>query len=73
MQKQWKATKAFLNRYQLSEDEVHTLYAEHLADDQMDVFFNTLERMQQIKEDCKELVAQGDVSCGYGTIGCFSS
>ncbi|CAH0476029.1 unnamed protein product [Peronospora belbahrii] len=65
MQEQWKETKAFLDRYQLTEEEVHMLYAEHLVDEEMETFFSTLERVQQIKEDCKELAAIKDVTCGF--------
>ena len=42
------------------------MYAEHLVDDQMDEFFSALERVQQVRDDCKELVAKGDVKCRWG-------
>lgn len=64
MQDEWKEAKAFLDRYQLTEEEVRALYVEHLVDEDMDAFFSTLERVQQVKADCKELVATGDVNCG---------
>ncbi|POM66058.1 Conserved oligomeric Golgi complex subunit 6 [Phytophthora palmivora] len=63
VQSEWKQAKAFLDRYQLREDEVRVLYAEQLADEDMDTFFNTLERVQQVKMECKELVASGEVNC----------
>ncbi|ETN07900.1 hypothetical protein PPTG_12431 [Phytophthora nicotianae INRA-310] len=63
VQQEWKQTKTFLDRYQLTEDEVRALYAEQLADDDMDTFFSTLERVQQVKSDCKDLVASGEVNC----------
>ncbi|KAG6950272.1 hypothetical protein JG687_00014357 [Phytophthora cactorum] len=63
VQQEWKQTRTFLDRYQLTEDEVRALYAEHLADEDMDAFFSTLERVQQVKADCKELVATGEVNC----------
>jgi hypothetical protein len=64
VQGQWKEAKAFLDRYQLTEDEVRALYVEQLADEDMAAFFSTLERVQQVKADCKELVADGEVNCG---------
>ncbi|KAG7380505.1 Golgi transport complex subunit 6 [Phytophthora pseudosyringae] len=64
VQGEWKQARAFLDRYQLTEDEVRALYAEQLADEDMEASFSTLERVQQVKADCKELVAAGDVSCG---------
>ncbi|KAL4114474.1 hypothetical protein PRIC2_014411 [Phytophthora ramorum] len=64
VQDEWKEAKTFLDRYQLTEDEVRALYAENLADQDMDAFFSTLERVQQVKADCKELVATGEVNCG---------
>lgn len=64
VQEQWKEARAFLDRYQLTEEEVRALYAEHLADEDMDAFFSTLERVQQVKADCKELVATGEVNSG---------
>ncbi|OWZ20474.1 Conserved oligomeric Golgi complex subunit [Phytophthora megakarya] len=64
VQSEWDLARAFLERYQLAQTEVRALYAEQLADDEMDAFFSTLERVQQVKTDCKELVAAGDVSCG---------
>ncbi|KAE8986170.1 hypothetical protein PR003_g23313 [Phytophthora rubi] len=64
VQDDWKEAKAFLDRYQLTEDEVRALYAENLVDEDMDAFFSTLERVQQVKADCKELVATGEVNCG---------
>ncbi|RLN31753.1 hypothetical protein BBJ28_00003039 [Nothophytophthora sp. Chile5] len=62
---EWSEARAFLDRYQLSEDEVRALYAENLADGDMDAFFGTLERVRQVKTDCKALVATGDVNCGF--------
>ncbi|RLN15326.1 hypothetical protein BBJ28_00002991 [Nothophytophthora sp. Chile5] len=64
VQQEWSEARAFLDRYQLSEDEVRALYAENLADGDMDAFFGTLERVRQVKTDCKALVATGDVNCG---------
>lgn len=42
---------------------MRALYAENLGDEDMDAFFSTLERVQQVKADCKELVAAGEVNC----------
>lgn len=64
VQKECKQIRSFLNRYQLNDDEVHALYAEQLADEDMDAFFSTLERVLQLRADCKELVATGEVNCG---------
>ncbi|CAI5739064.1 unnamed protein product [Peronospora destructor] len=64
VQEQWKEMKAFLARYQLTDEEICSLYADDLVDNQMDVFFCTWERVEQVLEDCKELVAKGDVHCG---------
>eukprot|EP00644_Phytophthora_capsici_P003397 jgi/Phyca11/17830/fgenesh1_pg.PHYCAscaffold_31_\ len=63
VQEEWKEAKDFLGRYQLTEDEVRALYAENLPEEAMDDFFNTLERVQQVKTDCKELVASDEVNC----------
>ncbi|KAL3666305.1 hypothetical protein V7S43_008557 [Phytophthora oleae] len=63
VQEEWKEAKDFLGRYQLTEDEVRALYAEHLPEEAMGDFFSTLERVQQVKADCKELVASGEVNC----------
>ncbi|CAH0484650.1 unnamed protein product [Peronospora farinosa] len=73
VQEQWKETKVFLARYQLTEEEIGILYAEQLMDDQMDVFFSTLERAQQVIEDCKELVGRGDVTCGLELLNAVST
>ncbi|KAF4320223.1 hypothetical protein BBO99_00009296 [Phytophthora kernoviae] len=64
VQQEFKEARTFLDRYQLTEEEVRALYAEHLGDEDMDAFFSTLERVQQVKADCKELVATGEVNCG---------
>ncbi|KAG7401272.1 Golgi transport complex subunit 6 [Phytophthora boehmeriae] len=64
VQQQFKVARTFLDRYQLTEEEVRVLYAEQLGDGDMDAFFSTLERVQQVKADCKELVATGEVNCG---------
>ncbi|KAF4033108.1 Conserved oligomeric complex COG6 [Phytophthora infestans] len=63
VQEAWKETKTFLDRYQLTEEEVRVLYTENLADEDMDAFFSTLERVRQVKADCKELVTTGEVNC----------
>ncbi|KAK1933927.1 Conserved oligomeric Golgi complex subunit 6 [Phytophthora citrophthora] len=63
VQEEWKEAKDFLDRYQLTEDEVRALYAENLPEESMGDFFNTLERVQQVKADCKQLVASGEVNC----------
>jgi hypothetical protein len=65
------AARAFLGRYQLSEDEVAALYArpddterrEEVGGGDMERLFAALERVRQVKADCKALVAAGDVSC----------
>lgn len=63
VQREWQAARAFLARYQLAEDEVQALYAKEVADEDMETFFATLERVRQVKSDCKALVAAGDVNC----------
>ncbi|CAI5732557.1 unnamed protein product [Peronospora destructor] len=48
VQEQWKEMKAFLARYQLTDEEICSLYADDLVDNQMDVFFCTWERVEQV-------------------------
>ncbi|KAI9911466.1 hypothetical protein PsorP6_009736 [Peronosclerospora sorghi] len=68
---EWKETTAFLERYQLQEDDVRLVSADHV-EDQMDAFLGTLERVQQVKGECKKLVATGDVHCGLELLEAIS-
>ena len=66
MHEQWHDVEAFLDRYHLTDNEVRTLYAEEVMENDMNTFVSTLERVRQIKADCKELVATDKIHCGYG-------
>lgn len=63
MQRELDEVRAFLARYQLSEQETQGLYSQSLGDEHMPAFLDTMERVQQVKLDCKALVATGDVGC----------
>ncbi|TMW65014.1 hypothetical protein Poli38472_009181 [Pythium oligandrum] len=55
--------KQFLAKYQLQEDEIQGLYAKSLSDEDMLAFFPIMERVQQVKVDCRSLVASGEIAC----------
>ncbi|GLE05607.1 hypothetical protein PINS_up014639 [Pythium insidiosum] len=63
VQSELEGVQQFLARYQLTEDEIQCLYAKTLTDEDMTTFFAVMERVQQIKGDCRTLVAEGDVNC----------
>ncbi|TYZ56981.1 hypothetical protein PybrP1_004580 [[Pythium] brassicae (nom. inval.)] len=63
MQRELDDVRAFLARYQLSEHETQGLYAQSLGDEHMPAFLDTMERVQQVKLDCKALAGAGDVGC----------
>uniref|UniRef100_A0AAV1V4K4 Conserved oligomeric Golgi complex subunit 6 n=1 Tax=Peronospora matthiolae TaxID=2874970 RepID=A0AAV1V4K4_9STRA len=69
---QWRHVKVFLDQYHLTEDEVSTLYAEELTDNDMDTFVSTMERVRQVKADCKELVATDKIHCGLELLDAIS-
>ncbi|CAI5738510.1 unnamed protein product [Hyaloperonospora brassicae] len=69
---QWHDVEAFLDRYHLTDDEVRTLYAEELMEDDMNTFVSTLERVRQVKADCKELVATDEIHCGLELLDAIS-
>lgn len=64
MQHELDEIRAFLGRYQLSEHETQGLYSKHLGDERMHGFLDIMERVQQVKIDCRALVASGEVNCG---------
>lgn len=64
MQHELAEIRAFLGRYQLSEHETQGLYSKQLDDEHMHAFLDIMERVQQVKLDCKTLVTSGDVNCG---------
>ena len=66
MHEQWHDVKVFLDRYHLTGVEVRTLYAEERTENDMDTFVSTMERVRQVKADCKELVATDKIHCGSG-------
>lgn len=64
MQRELDDVRAFLARYQLSEPETQEVYAHpSLTDDRMPAFLDTMERVQQVKRECKALASDGDVGC----------
>ncbi|DBA04870.1 TPA: hypothetical protein N0F65_006872 [Lagenidium giganteum] len=64
VQVELEEVKQFLSRYQLAEEEIAVLYNRSLGDGEMYTFFNVMERVQQIKADCKEVLSTGEVNCG---------
>lgn len=64
LQRELDEIRAFLGRYQLSEHETQGLYSKHLGDEHMHTFLDIMERVQQVKLDCRALVASGEVNCG---------
>jgi hypothetical protein len=65
VQEELAGVKQFLGKYQLQDDEIQTLYTNPLHDEQLPVFFPVMERVQQVKSDCRSLVAAGEVTCAY--------
>ncbi|KAJ0410016.1 hypothetical protein ATCC90586_000875 [Pythium insidiosum] len=63
VQAELEDVRQFLARYQLTEDEIQCLYAKSLTNEDMAAFFPVMERVQQIKSDCRALVAAGEVNC----------
>ncbi|CCI42807.1 unnamed protein product [Albugo candida] len=49
--------REFLHRYQLSEEEIQILRSEEKTVEVSDDFFRVMERVQQMKEGCKDLIA----------------
>lgn len=63
MQNELEEIKEFLGRYQLTELETQGLHTKQLSDDQMNAFLGIMERVQQVKMDCRALVSAGEVGC----------
>jgi hypothetical protein len=63
VQEELDDVQQFLAQYQLSDDEIQALYVKTVSDDDMAAFFPVMERVQQVKSDCRSLVADGKVSC----------
>nr|CCA18974.1 conserved oligomeric Golgi complex subunit 6 putativ [Albugo laibachii Nc14] len=49
--------RKFLQRFQLTEEEIQTLRSEENKMEVSDEFFRVMERVQQMKEGCKDLIA----------------
>ncbi|KAF1322514.1 Conserved oligomeric golgi complex subunit 6, partial [Globisporangium splendens] len=63
MQRELEEIREFLGRYQLTEQETQGLHTKSLGDDHVHAFLGIMERVQQVKADCRSLVAAGDVNC----------
>uniref|UniRef100_K3X0D2 Conserved oligomeric Golgi complex subunit 6 n=1 Tax=Globisporangium ultimum (strain ATCC 200006 / CBS 805.95 / DAOM BR144) TaxID=431595 RepID=K3X0D2_GLOUD len=63
MQHELEEIREFLGRYQLTEQETQGLHTKSLSDDHVHGFLGIMERVQQVKADCRALVAAGDVNC----------
>lgn len=69
LQQDFEQISSFLAQYQLTEDEIQALY--HPPNEDMTPFFNVMERVQQVKTDCKTLVGSGDINCRYEQQRCL--
>ncbi|CEG48766.1 conserved oligomeric golgi complex subunit [Plasmopara halstedii] len=72
LQQEGRQISSFLSRYQLNDEEVQALFGGELADKDMDVFFRTMERVQQVKADCKTLVSTSEINCGFELLDAVS-
>lgn len=62
---QSKDIKLFLERFQLSNDEINELYNAPITDYNTERYFNALRRLRNAYDDCKSMVEQYQYSSGF--------